>query len=478
MTKGKALSIRTFSWPGHAEHHETIENILLNAEYDLKVRSCGISPARTSTCELHYNIEQLFKREISSYEMQSICQQCRTSKSIFKDNKAGVGRDYHSNEIFSTLMKRHRVTSIQEIKEYVGENGRAQDNIQSLLDIYRQADRQISNFLKIHGNMTFAFMFNGRFSIPHAYLIACMNQKLPVICHEYDVYGEGITLALNASFGNVHQLYNSINLESAPSNWEDEIYEYQYKKLKKIKNRNKILTRELSGLGDTLVYFTSSSDEYAADDPSASYESQVEYIEKLAEYANHNRCKLIVRCHPNNGILLHPQAAVSFLERVRKQSREYDYILLEPTSNICSYTLMDMAKCSFVSDSHIALEGLSAGMNIYSLNQVAAICKKIPEMYVNLRSLEEKLNSEISMGLIQKAQIMYYKITVGRSIALSELREMDALHIAKKLEESTRREHGYIMKNNIFSKPKSLNSLNRSVRLMEQLRRLYSFDES
>ena len=232
----------------------------------------------------------------------------------------------------------------------------------------------------------------------------------------YDAYGDGVTLALNASFGNVHQLYNSIDLESAPSNWEEELYEYQYGRLSRMRNRNKDLTEQLSNLKNTLVYFTSSSDEYAADDPSASYESQVEYIEKLAIFANNNGYKLIVRCHPNNGVLLHPQAALSFLERVNEKACEYGYILIEPTSDICSYTLMSLAKCSFVSDSHIALEGLSAGINIYSLNQMAAICKKLPEMYVTLNGLKQRLNKNISMNIIQKVQIMFYKITVGRSI--------------------------------------------------------------
>ena len=160
MHRGKALSIRTFNWPGHAEHHEIIENILLNAQYEVKIKSCGIIPEKTSTCELHYNVEKHYNREISSREMYIVCEQCRTSKSAFEDNNVDVGRNYHSNEIFSTLMKRHRVTSIQEIKESLGKNGLAHANMQSLLDIYRQADRQINNYIKIHGDITFAFIFN------------------------------------------------------------------------------------------------------------------------------------------------------------------------------------------------------------------------------------------------------------------------------------------------------------------------------
>ena len=135
---------------------------------------------------------------------------------------------------------------------------------------------------------------------------------------------------------------------------------------------------------------------------------------------------------------------------------------------------MSLAKCSFVSDSHIALEGLSAGMKIYSLNQMAAICKKLPEMYVTLNGLKQRLNRNISVNIIQKAQIMYYKITVGRSIAISELKELDPRYIAKKLEESTKGEHGYIMKDYIFSKARSIKSMDKSVRLMEQFQKLYT----
>jgi len=347
-------------------------------------------------------------------------------------------------------MKRYRVTSINELLIHLNSLGHSVDHLQSLLSIYQQADSHIRYLLRSDKiPFSFAFLFNGRFSVPHAYLIACRNYSLPVFTHEYDALRSGITLALNSSFGNVHQLYSALDFYTAPVNWQHEMYTYQVSRLANL-SKVKSVPYALGDLANTIVYFTSSSDEYAADDPSASYEAQLLYIKNLSFYAADRGYRLIVRCHPNNGQLLHPLPADSFLSRLSRESHKFDFTIIEPTSNISSYALMSHALCSFVSDSHIVLEGLSAGLHIYSLNQSAAICQKIPKVYLSLCDLDNRLSSCISQDLILNAQLLFYKITVGRSLPLSRITHVNPIDFVDFLLSKTSDHSGYLMAYELF----------------------------
>ena len=142
-------------------------------------------------------------------------------------------------------------------------------------------------------------MFNGRFFMYYVILHALKELRIPTIIHERGGIKESTALSLNVGFGNNNKLYRSFNLDyykSITQNDINRIYNYQVTRCYKgeVNNFSTVCTidnsqiqpisTQVDVLGSIkfICYFTSSSEEYFADDENCSYESQLKAIVSLA----------------------------------------------------------------------------------------------------------------------------------------------------------------------------------------------------
>lgn len=414
------LSIRTIQWEVHHEHHIQLEHFFSqsNCKHTVRIFGCGLTTHSPGTCEFIYSNTRALDISIATSLIPFLCSQCRSRDYPVFKGQSDPGRSYFSNEIFSSIMKRLRLTDIAKISSELAESGRfSLDDVKS---IYRQADSEITRYIKEHGQPDLVILFNGRMSVPHAYYVACQRNNIPVLCHEKGSDGKDLSLAINATFGNVHDMYRSLDLFHLPNDWAAQLLRYQCGKLTTINKR----TIHSSYCGEYIVYFTSSSDEYSADDPSASYESQLSYITRLSNVAKLYGFDFYVRCHPNNGRILHVNEASDFLCSLQILSLEQSFSIIAHDSPLSSYNLMHNAFISFVSDSHLCLEGLAAGLPIHSCNKSSALSRAIKDVYREPERLFVNSRRPLlrpSIDLIESAQRMLYCINVGRNLDVSRL---------------------------------------------------------
>lgn len=412
------LSIRTIQWDVHHAHHRNLELFFLEScdIEQVRVLSCGLNTYSPGTCEYIYSNTRNLDAIHAESLIPAICNQCRSSGHHVLTSKEDEGKSYFSNEIFSSIMKRLRVTDIAKISSKSVASGRF--SLNDVKSIYRQADAHILKYIDLYGRPDLVLLFNGRMSVPHAYFIACQRNDIPVLCHEKGSDGQGLSLTLNATFGNVHDMYTSLDLFSLPNNWGFQLLRHQLNKIDIVKKHRKAISIQRQ----YVVYFTSSSDEYSADDPSASYESQIDYIIRLSRVCRLHGYEFYVRCHPNNGQILHVNKATDFLSQLDALSSEYSVCIIAHDSHVSSYGLLRKAYVSFVSDSHLCLEGLAAGLPIYSCNKSSALSRTINETYLDPEELfASSMQPPVQPNpdLIECAQRMLYCISVGRNLDIS-----------------------------------------------------------
>ena len=295
----------------------------------------------------------------------------------FTQENLGVDTSFQSelyNRSLSQYFKRLRTTDSKNVANYVGPFL----NSKKFNILFRSVVGQIKNTFK-PGERNIAYLFNGRFFMYYIILHALKELRIPTIIHERGGIKQSTALSLNVGFGNNNELYRSFKLDyykSITQNDINSIYDYQIMRCYQGEANNfstvctiddsekQSRSTHVSVLDSIkyICYFTSSSEEYFADDQHCSYESQLKAIVSLAEYAKQFSYRLVVRIHPNSiAGIQHPIAASSFLKSLYKLSLDYDIVLIYPNEKVSAYGLISYSKAIFVDTSHVFLESLMAG---------------------------------------------------------------------------------------------------------------------
>lgn len=432
--------IKTFPWEEHTKAEDAIIKALIeDRDIEIKYLYCngGLS---SFECE---HIYMVYGHKEAKQPNKMICKQCKSAHSklysysndINKEIKVGTYKMGNTSEFqarlnqtnLSQYYKRIRSTNRESMRDYFIKNKLF---VKDLRELYANAIMNV-NILAKKDILSIALVFNGRFVLPNAYLNAFMNNDIPVILHERGGIMNSTALTLNCSFGDSYTMYSSLtDAGTFDLNKLRMIYDYQQKRvLEGEQNNSSCVVRE----GDVvqnkksdsnyILYLTSSSEEYYADDLYCSYEEQIKSLKLLVKIAAERRVNLIIRVHPNaRAKLLHPIGAEKFLKEIAKFRNMKNVRIINPEEMISTYRLLSNSIMNFVDTSHILVECMMARIPCIVLSKSRIYKKYFPNWHITERS---KIKSCLYIKNIVTAeeQLMaarlYYHIRIGSSYELN-----------------------------------------------------------
>lgn len=270
--------------------------------------------------------------------------------------------------ILSTLLKRHRVSSIKGLSL----SPRLQEN--EILREYRFAERIhrcLASIVAIGLDISCAIVFNARFTPYRTTFVTCRRSSIDVLVHERGARDNSFKLYKNISCDDTSKQLSILGQESGTlsKGESDQLALYMddrfhgrntgYKPFLKPVEVRTSLDQSNNQDKETIILFTSSLDEKTARFREVNVEFYIGLAESLAKYARNNNLQMIIRHHPNLGAIGSPHGNTSFIDSFAGLLVEYpEIVVYSPESEICSYRLLEGAQFCVAPHSSLFLEGL------------------------------------------------------------------------------------------------------------------------
>jgi len=205
--------------------------------------------------------------------------------------------------------------------------------------------------------MDAALFFNGRFNFFSGVKKYLTQAKIPCLIHERGYMKGSFMLSIDEDPGNPFYTFSKWLKTDKVLTSRDIMNINNYVKGRlggKIQNgfsyagddSSQALFTSLPTDRKYIVYFTSCSDEISGYDETATYYEQLKQIEWLSALvsANSDCYHLIIRCHPNLGVIGRHSSSKMFLSRLKHFGIQYSCItILYPDVNIKAGELADKA---------------------------------------------------------------------------------------------------------------------------------------
>ena len=285
----------------------------------------------------------------------------------------------NDDHILSTLYTRYRISSLQEFSTLLLDQRELSDSLNASLRYYVSGLYSAIEIIAHYGKPAFFLFFNGRFGSMSGLKDALKSLNVPVLIHERGYIQGAFCISKDADPGDPFSSYeywkdtyfsksNSSNKTIYDSNLKKvseyfkgkrsgkQINGFIFKGSKSSKTKNKSLP-ELINSSPYITFFTSSSDEISSYSKFAKFSTQAEILKALIKVSIKNNYQLIIRQHPNLGLIGRNREATQFLETFKTITSSFDHIyIINPESDVNTYELAASSELIFCPQTSLFFE--------------------------------------------------------------------------------------------------------------------------
>lgn len=412
-----------------------------------------------SDCEVHDHLKRTYQHSPNISELESACKRCASSKIKYFDDisadkflfSSSLLNNYHKfallgnnkptwkarrdilkelnieldnlmeNRILSSLFTRLRVSTKSELARIIINPKTLENSLDSAFAFYLQGRLIGKELISRFGSNLTLLMFNGRFNPGCGIKDELAQNNTNYILHERGYTKESFTISINHDPGNPFASYRlwlkKKGILKTVTEKDLQRLDTYFNNRRKGSGENGFIfkghkNKEHNSLiknNQYIAVFTSSSDEISGYHSSCTFQNQFILIKNLAELGLRLNIKVIVRQHPNLGLIGRHTKATDFLESIRV-IRGYSETLeiIEPEDNVDSYALAANAKFIFSPQSSIYLELITLSYPVLQIlespyNCIANSSLSQSNLYnETMASLEQELERQLKRRYIAK----------------------------------------------------------------------------
>ena len=469
------------------------------AGYDMRIIICDNSYNSStehlivSDCENHDHWSLSQKKHYNKNIIDQVCKMCSMGKARFYDkidlskiipssillsdhehliSKANW-KNRHSlyeeinlpnfkindDHVLSSLYTRHRASSLRELSMmYLGPNELSM-SLNAALKYYLSGAMSAKTIVATYGKPEFFLMFNGRFGAMSGIKDALKSYNIPTLIHERGYTEGSFCFSKNFDPGDPFSSYkywmdldssigSKSNMTADNKELEKVSVYFEDKRLGKRNNGHIFAGNKSPESTSTymqtknnsqpyVTLFTSSSDEISSYSKFAKFSTQIELFKALVKMTSFNNYRLVVRQHPNLGLIGRTRVASQFLESFKNIATSFQHVdIINPDSNIDTYEIAVSSEFNFCPQTSLFFEMVDLGYPVIQIKESPyGILIKDP---MSISSIEKsnilELKKASSSIMNQRDYIMYfaYKHFIKSSICFEGCKIVNSFKASEK----------------------------------------------
>ena len=284
--------------------------------------------------------------------------------------------------ILSNVYKHFRLFAKDQVLQHDGAIIDLTDQISLYQLLYFSFRKALEDCRRLYGEISYAILFNGRFTPYRAFYDATRSYGITTIVHERGSIDGSYRIELNKTCDDVFTFFSLVSRLAASSKLSLRQASHLKNLLSSRESGENTGFLPFSGTECTtfnlprnkpiVTLFTGSLEEKAAQNPSismSSYQKIIRYLEILPDATEYH---LLIRHHPNLGTIGCEKSASTFLLQFSKLLQEssinrHRYTIVNPEAKFSSYQIIRSSSIVFAPFTTLFLESLMLGTPTFTI---------------------------------------------------------------------------------------------------------------